>query len=360
MPVAPSVQDLVDQGLAEAQFRRPDILFSDGDVSLAQIHAGAAMADACIRYAAMALAATFIDTAKGDDLTALVDDHLDLQRQPATAATVAIAFTRTSGGAGETIGAGTVVATVIGADGREVRFTTNAPIVVPGGGNGPYPVNATCTEVGRDGNVAAAAITRIVDTLADSTWSVTNAALAAGGNEEESDEQLRQRARTFWSTLRRGTLAALEFGALTVPAVRVSVATESASGLVTVVVADEDGNSNAQMIADVQVTLEAWRAAGVPVTVAGGTQLTQNVVAVLTTIDGFDLVAATALIDEAVVARGRKQRMGKILYLDQLTAAIIGVDPDGIEEVTFTTPTADVTPTAFQVIRIGTVSLSEA
>ena len=360
MPVAPSVQDLVDQGLAEAQFRRPDLLFAEGDVALAQIHAGAAMADACIRYAAQALAATFIDTAKGDDLTALVDDHLDLQRQPATADTVTVTFERTSGGAGETIAAGTVVATVIGADGREVRFTTDAPIVVPGAGNGPYDVGATCTEVGRDGNVAAAAISRIVDTLGDTTWTVTNVALAAGGNEEESDEQLRQRARTFWGTLRRGTLAALEFGALTVAAVRVAVASESANGLVTVVVADEDGNSNAQMIADTQVTLEAWRAAGVPVNVAGGTQLVQNIVAVLTTIEGFDLIAATSLIEEAVVSRGRKQRMGKVLYLDALTAAIIGVDPDGIEEVTFTTPTDDVTPTTYQVIRIGTVSLSEA
>ncbi len=359
MPVAPSVQDLVDQGLAEAQFRRADLLFSDGDVTLAQIHAGAAMADACIRYAAQALAATFIDTAKGDDLTALVDDHLDLQRQPATASSVTLSFTRTSGGAGETIEGGTTVATAIGADGREVRFTANGDTVVAGGDNGPISVAATCTVAGRDGNVAIAAITRIVDALDDATWTVTNAAVAAGGNEEESDEQLRQRARTFWQTLRRGTLAALEFGALTVPAVRVAVATESASGLVTVTVSDEDGNNNAQMIADVQVALESWRAAGVPVTTAGGTQYLVDVVAVLYVVDGFDLLAATPLLEEAVVQRGRKQRTGKVLRLDQLTTAIIGVDPDGIEHVDFTLPVGDVTPTSTQTIRINTVSFSE-
>lgn len=360
MAVAPSVQDLIDQGKAEALERRPDLLYSDGDVDLAQIHAGAAMADVAIRLAIQALAATFIDTAKGDDLTALVDDHLNLQRQEATAATSPVTFTRTSGGAAGTIDQGTTIATAILANGREVRYVTAADVIVPLADNGPFTVNATCTEVGRDGNVDAGALIRIIDTLFDSTFSVTNAARAAGGNAEESDEQLRLRARTFWSTLRRGTLKALEFGALTVPAVRVVRATESDTGLVSVVVADEDGNSNAQMIADTQTALEEWRAAGVIVQVLGGTVLTQNIAIVLTVIDGFSVAAATPLVQAAIIARGLKQRMGDTLYLDRLSAAAIGVDDDGIEATDFTTPTADVVPTATQTIRIGTVTVDEA
>lgn len=360
MPVAPSFQDLLDQGLAEATARRADLLFAEGDVTLAQLHAGAAMADANVRHAAQSFAATFIDLAKGDDLTALVDDHLNLQRQAATAATVTVRFTRTSGGAGGVIPAGTVVATAIGADGTDVRYATDAVINVGAGSNGPFDIAATATTTGRTTNAAAATVTRILASLFDSTFSVTNPAAAAGGNNEESDEQLRVRARAFWQTLRRGTLAALEFGALQVPAVRVAKATEDATGLVLVVVTDEDGNSNAEMVAAVETELVNWRAAGCVVQVAGGTLLAVDVAALLTIKLGLDIAAMTPDLEDAVDGRMRKLRMGDVLYLDQLVAAIIGVDPDGINAVDFTAPVADVVPTAYQVIRPGVLTFGEA
>lgn len=360
MPVAPSYADLLAQGQAEALARRGDLLFADGDVSLAQLHAGAAMADAAIRYAAQAFSATFIDLAKGDDLTALVDDHLNLQRQAASAATVTARFTRTSGGGAGVIAAGTTIATATAADGTEVRFTTNALVNVGAGNNGPFDVACTCTVTGRDGNAAAGTVTRILASLFDSTFSVTNPATAAGGNNEESDDQLRLRARTFWLTLRRGTLAALEFGALQVASVRVAKASESTTGLVLVVVTDEDGNSNAQMISDVQVELESWRAAGCVVEVAGGTVLEVDVAAVLTVVAGFDVVAVTPDLEDAVTGRLRKLRMGETLWLDQVKHAIIDVDPDGIERASITTPAADVVPTAYQVIRAGVLTFTKA
>ena len=60
MPVAPSFQDLLDQGQAEAVARRADLLFAEGDVSLAQLHAGAAMSDANVRHGAQMFAATLL------------------------------------------------------------------------------------------------------------------------------------------------------------------------------------------------------------------------------------------------------------------------------------------------------------
>jgi hypothetical protein len=360
MPVAPSFQDLLDQGQAEALARRGDLLFADGDVSLAQLHAGAAMADANVRHTAQSFAATFIDLAKGDDLTALVDDHLNLQRQAPTAATVTVSFTRTSGGGAGSIPSGTVVATVQGADGAEIRFATTGAIAVGAGNNGPFTITATATTTGRTTNAAAGTITRILATLFDSTFSVTNAATAAGGNNEESDEQLRVRARAFWQTLRRGTLAALEFGALTVAAVRVAKASEDASGLVLVVVTDEDGNSNAEMVAAVEVELNNWRAAGCVVQAAGGTLLIVNVAVLLTVDDGVDIAAITPDLEDAITGRFLKWRMGDTVHIDQLKAAVINVDPDGINKATFSAPADDVVPTAYQVPRVGTITIGEA
>lgn len=356
MPVAPSPQDLLDQFIAEAMARNPRLLFNEGDITLAQGHGAQAMADAVLRYAAQAFRETFIDGARGVALTTLVDDHLNLQRSPATAAITAVELTRTSGGAAGTIPAGTVVATAFDADGNEVRFTTDALINVGLAANGPFTANVTASVVGRAGNVAAGTITRIVSTLFDSTFSVTNPAQAAGGNEEESDDELKLRARAFWKTLRRGTLAALEFGALTVPVVRVAKATEDSTGLVTVVVSDSDGNSNAQMIALVEAALEEWRAAGSVVQITGGTPLVVDVAATLILREGVDIAVVGPLAEDAMEGRMMKLRQGETLYLDMLTAAVLSVD-DGVLAVDFDL-TEDQVPTSSQVVRPGTVTAS--
>jgi len=372
MPTAPSFDDLLAQGLAEAQARRADLMFYDGDVSLAQLHGGAAMADACIRMAAQAFKETFIDGARGDALTALVDDHLGIQRQPATPAQVTLSFARPSQGGGEpagTIPSGTTVATQFDAEGNEIQFLTDTNLVFGLGVLGPLTVSATAVDPGTDGNVAAATIIRIIDVPSfDSTFTVTNAASAGGGNDEESDEELRRRARDFWSTLRRGTLAALEYGALQVDSVRVASATEDGQGLVTVRVTDQDGNSTAEMIADVEEELENWRCAGVVVTVLGGDPLEVEFTAELIVRAGFDVVAHATELEDAAAARMAKLKAGETCYLDMITAAIIGVYPDDIWEVTFTAITvggspasiADIVPAADEVIRAGTLTIVEA
>lgn len=368
MSVAPSFTDMVSVGQAELQTRRPDLVVADGDVTQAMLHAAAAMADAVIRYGAMSFRDTFVDGASGDALTTLVDDHYNIQRQAATAAQVTLAFARTSGGAAGTILTGTTVATEFDAQGNEVRFTTNTDIVVPLANNGPFSVVATATVVGRAGNVVAGAVNRVIDQpVFDPTFTVSNAATAAGGNAEESDEDLRERARNFFLTLRRGTLASLEFGALQVPTVRVATASESL-GIVTVLVSDSDGNSTAQMIADVVTEEENWRAAGITVNVFGGVQLSVAMTVNITNYRaGFNVTARTAELQDAIEARINKLKPGQTLYLDTIIATAIATFPDDIYNVTITAITltpggaqaiVDVAATVGQVIRAGAITIS--
>ena len=366
MPIAPSFQDLVIQGESELLALRPDLALNEGDVTEADLHAAAAMADACIRYSALALRETFIDSAEGDALTALVYDHLGLVRQAASSAQVTLTFARTSGGGAGSIPSGTVVATLFDANGKQVRFTTNSATSVGAGNNGPFSVVATASVAGRSGNVASATITKVVDSLFD-TFTVTNAALAAGGNDEESDEELKRRAKTFFQTLRRGTIAALEYGALQVASVRVAVASEDLdSGIVTLLVGDSDGNSTAQMIADVEAEEENWRAAGTLLNVGGSSRVLVTFDATLTVRDGFDLSSATTTLAAAITARSEKLLPGHTLFLDAFGAAIINSFPDDIFSVEFTrvgvagvdlTTPANVPATAAQVNRIDTYSL---
>ena len=53
-----------------------------------------------------------------------------------------------------------------------------------------------------------------------------------------------------------------------------------------------------------------------------------------------------------------KQRQGEVLYLDSVKAAGVNVDPDAIDRLTLSLPVADVTPTATQTVRAGTISIS--
>jgi len=368
MATAPSFQDLVDQGEVEITTARPDLTLNDGDVVEADLHAAAAMSDAVIRYASLTFRETFIDGAEGEALTTLVNDHLNVQRKEASAARVTMAFTRTSGGSGGTIDASSVVGTAFDSTGKQIRYTTDADYIVAAAANGPFDIPCTAEVVGVEGNADAATITHVITTLFDSTFTVTNAARAAGGNDEETDEELRQRAKAFYSTLRRGTAAALEYGALQVASVRVATVSENTTtGIVTVLVGDGDGNSTVEMIEEVETELENWRAAGVVVTVTGASQSTVDAVITLTSVRaGFDITEAAPIIVDSVIARGKKQHPGQTLTLDTIIAAVIAPFSDDIFGMTIvltvdgtpqTTP-ADVVPASTKTIRFGTVAVS--
>lgn len=360
MTVAPSFDDLLGQFQSEALAQNALLAFNDGDVAEAQAHGAGAMGDAAIRLTVQAFKETFIDGAKGDALTALVDDHLNIQRQPATSSEAIASFSRPTGaGGGGVLAAGFVVGSAFDSAGNTVQFTTQTDVTFVGAALGPLTATVTAEIVGRAGNVAIGTIVRMVDVAFDTTIVVTNSAVAAGGNEEESDPELRVRARLFWQTLRRGTLAALEFGALEVATVRTVKATEDLStGLVTVVVADSDGASTAQMVSDAETEIENWRAAGCSVSVFGGTQLLVDVTGALIVNDGVDPAALATAVGEAITARMAKQRQGEILYLDSIKAAGIAIDPDAIDALVLTLPAANVEPTATQTVRAGAITIT--
>jgi len=217
--MALSRDDLYALGQTEAQRIRPALAFREGDLSDALNAAAALMAEAILEEGARAFEATYLDGARSEQLTRWGDDRYGIARKPAVSATGQVTFTRV-GGAGGSIAAGTVVATVRGSQGQELRFRTDAPLVWASGDAGSKTVDATAETTGRSSNVAAGTITRIVSPLFDPSLVVANAAAFVGGDDEETDEDYRERLRAFPLTLRRGTLGALEYGALQVPAVK--------------------------------------------------------------------------------------------------------------------------------------------
>ncbi len=363
---APSFDDLYTIAKAELQLRRPDLFASPGDVSDFILAAIAAAADKAIQHANEEMRKTFVDGATGDDLTVLISDHYGITRQEATAAQVTIGFTRSvfTAGAGS-IPAGTTVATEIDISGERQEFTTDAIVTWGATEVGTKTVTATAVNEGVAGNVDAATITDIVSSIFDANITCSNAAVAAGGNAEESDAQLRERARLYPSTIRRGTSDAIVFGALQVPSVRIATVHEDSGGNATLYVADEAGGSTAEMVLDVETELDEWRCAGVPVTVTGGYVLEQDIDISLTVRAGTDVVALEADIVSAIenrllrlaVGNGEATSLG-VLRRELIQSAAMSVAPDKILGVTVNDPVADIVPDAGQIIRAGTITVS--
>lgn len=355
----PDFEEYYDIGEAEMLVRRPKLFLNEGDTSDFLVAAGAAMADKNDQYAHSLAAKTYVDTAEGDDLTTLADDHWGIQRVEANEATGDVTFTRaTAGGGAGTIDAGTVVATDKDANGEDIRFVLDADVVF-GGADLTKPGTATAEVAGKSGNVDASTINHIIDAIFDSSIVVSNAAAFAGGTEAESDPELRERIRAYPGTLRRGTLDALEYGAKTVPGVAVATAYEDEdTGITTVYVSDASGNSSAQMVTDTEEELENWRAACSLIEVQGGSLYEQAVTVSVTAKAGFDTAALATQIAAAITAALAKLGIGQTLYRTAIRTAVKNVSIDMIDEVTVTIPATDVAPASNQVIRAGTIAIS--
>jgi hypothetical protein len=353
---APSHDQAYDQGRVVALVGRPDLLLAPGDVADLPIRYAAAMADLIVGWAAVRIAALYLDGAEGDDLHLLGRDRTGLEAFEASEAVGEVTFAHTAGVSG-TIPAGFRVASVVAEDGSFVTHTTDLDIVW-GIGDTARTVAITAATAGAAGNVGIGALSRMLDTPFASGFTVTNASASAGGNEAETDPEYRERVRTFNQTLRRGTLAALEFGALQVPQVKRATVVEGGPAVVTVYVTDGAGGSSAGMVAAVAAELENWRAAGVVVTVAGGSIFNQAITLSLTVRAGTDIAALVTRVQQAVTSAVNALKIGETLYRTLIASAARAVDPAAIADVVVTVPAADVAPAANQIIRTSAVSVS--
>ena len=105
-------------------------------------------------------------------------------------------------------------------DGRQ--FATSTQATFPANSTGPVIVAVQSLQAGLSQQAKVGTITRILSTIAGapSTLAVTNTLATSGAADAESDDDLIARAKAFWSTARRGTLAAIREAALAVPGVK--------------------------------------------------------------------------------------------------------------------------------------------
>ena len=190
--------------------------------------------------------------------------------------------------------------------------------------------------------------------LWDTSFTITNPVKAAGGNERESDPALRARARAAHETAAKGTLAAVENGALTVDQVSFAVAynvvnpadPSALQYAVELVVSDTDGNSNAAMLALVETALDEYRGGGIPVTISGGSPILTAIHVRFTFLAGVDTVTRASEAIDRIVAGVNVHRGGEVLTLEQISAYAMQGGPDvtGVVNCRVETPADNVTP----------------
>lgn len=338
----------------------PEAVFTEGtDINII-LAATSAMADESTRHLALRMAALFLDSAEGEDLDRLVADRFSptVVRKQAAPAVVPLVVTRPippSSGVATTLPIGTKVRT---ADGTE--FALTQATAFPLNSSGPQTANAQATLAGSGGNVNTGTIVQFVQTPGsppDNTILVTNPEPASGGADVESDASLRERARDFFRTARRGTLAAIEFGALTVDGVVSATAEEVLgplglpSGDVRVFVADAQGQSNSVLAAAVVLALQEFRAAGIIVQVVTTTPRFEPVSYRVAFRSGTDTNAAAAQLKAITVAAVSSLAPQETLQRSMLFALARSIPGAIVNNDAVETPAGDVVPGLGEVIK---------
>lgn len=207
-----------DEALSRNSSLTLEVIERQGSDANALVAGSAAVGDEAVGQLVQVEASLFLDSAKGKRLDRLVFDRYGLLRKPASAALTSVEFsTTTANPSAFAIPVGTRIQT---SDGR--MFITTAADNFPMGSTGPVSVAVRSVLAGLSQQVTSGQLVNLIDKPSGSPDDlvVTNQLASAGADNEENDESLRDRARRFFTTARRGTAAAIEAAALGYPGVR--------------------------------------------------------------------------------------------------------------------------------------------
>lgn len=297
--------------------------------------AASLMGDEIVSRMSRALAGCFESSAVDAALDRLIMDRKSFPRKPSSPAVGFIQLTRPTAAAG----AGTIDGGPLGGLITPTPIKTSSNIdyvllsnaVFGAADLGPITVPVQSLLSGRQFQVDAGQQWTFGQTVFDNTIIVNNVEGMAGASDLELDADYRSRSQLFFASLRRGTLEAIRFGALSVPGVT-SVSVIEATNpdgnpacMVEVFVLDPTGRANARFAALVQNALLGFRPAGIPVIAKEasvdyitirfrGVSFDASVVQ--------DTAQATEDIRSAIVAVLNNQAPGQSLVTNTITSAV--------------------------------------
>jgi hypothetical protein len=320
--------------------------------------------DTIVKQLGYSVSKLFLDGAQGDDLDRLAFDRYNLTRKGASAALGAVTFTRLT----DTVGAGTIgTGTLLQAlNGTQYITTTIANF---GATSLTSSANVRAVQAGKAAQVGTNALTSFSQpsSIFDRSITVTNPLATSGGEDVETDDLFRARIRNFWNTARRGVLAAIEQGALSVPGVVSAQAVEAynlqgqPARLVLLYVADSTGVASLQLAQAVQSALNDYRAAGIYVSVQTSLPQIINIVLNLTFQANINTVTLGMLVQLAVVSYVNSLPVNGTLTISGLQSVLQRFVSQGLvvnTPGTIVSPIGDLVPAIGQTLRTTPASVS--
>lgn len=360
MPDLPTRLDLYALGrdyvLQRARKIDPVIIDYEGsDVNII-VGSTSVMAYHVVRHLGYRFNALLLDGADGEDLDRLAFDRYQLFRKGASPAVGVVRITRGA----LTFGAGSIpIGTKILSTGGAEYITTT--LATMGSGDFTTRANVRAVNAGKASQVGAATLRRFKTpgSLWDNTLTVTNEAATAHGEDVETDDLFRNRCRQFWKTARRGILAAIEAGALSVPGIVSAQAIEALTNgtqparVVNLFISDGTGVASDVKGQEVQVSLLDYRAGGIAVILFTSLPLIAEIRLRLTFRANVDTVGLTDQIRAAVVEFVNSLPVNGPLYVGELFSVLRRYRPDGliVTQDSIVAPVGDLIPDAGQTIR---------
>lgn len=205
-----------------------------------------------------------------------------------------------------------------------------------------------------------------------------------GGMDGETEDARQARFREYIAGLQRGTVRAIEYGAtlatvtnaagVVIERVTSAAAVEAYTvdpvlytpGLVWLYIENRVGTPSADLITRCQAIIDGyrdgativpgWKAAGVKVQVFPATRTQVNVTGILTAAPGYDAPTLRGQAADAIALYLTDLLIGVPALRAEMIARVMSIE--GVENITFSLPTADVTPAATEKLAAGTITLT--
>lgn len=318
------------------------------------------------------LVVTRAATCSGTDLDTWFADF-GFTREAATYATGNVTYARFTATNAALIPVGSQVTTNDGTQTYAViADTTNAAydatqsgyVVAAGVASVVVPVQASTA--GAAGNASSGTVTTIVGSISGID-TVNNASTFANGADAESDDDARARFRLWIASLSKATLAAIQYAISSVQqGVSYSVVENqnysgaTQYGYFYAVVDDGSGSPSSTFLSSVYSAIDAVRGATISFNVFGPVVVTANVSMTITTSSGVTHSDIVALVHTAITSYLATLTLGQSLPVSKLAALAYDASSyvTNVTNVQINSSTADLTATAKQVIRAGTVTIS--
>lgn len=307
----------------------------------------------------------------GTDVDSFVGDY-SLARMPAVAAQGNVTFSRFTNTNAAVIPVG---ATVITADGTQtfsvIANTSNSiwngtGYTIPGGTtSGTVPVAAVVA--GTAGNVQAGTVT-LLGTAISGVDTVTNALAFSGGYNAESDAALKSRFQLYIQGLSKATQAAIGSAIMSVQqgltyniAVNTNTSNVYTPGNFVVTVDDGSGSPPTSTLNAVYAAVDAVRSICETFSVQGPTDVPVTISLTLTTAPGVIHANMIGPVASAITQYVNTLAVGATLPYSMIAAIAYTTGAGQITNVTGVTVnggTADIVPTATQVVKVASVTVT--